>query len=453
MSIINSIQATFDHIRSDHHQGVFFKGAVGSFVIKFIGSGLLFASQVVLARLCGADQFGIYSYALSWLMILIIPAKLGFDTSLLRFIPEYTIKKDWGRLGGILHASFLHTGLISIALAVIGNLFIGIFEKFIQAQWILPIRIMLVVLPFYTLTVIRQAALRAFKKVVLADLPESVVRPILTILLAYSVTCFFRQLDATSAWLIQLAVVAVAFVLGTFLLLQKTPVAAKTVPRMKDTKFWLRTSLPMFLMNGMDIILSQASILFLGFFRPAEDIAIFSAASRIVILATFILMAINSIAAPMISELYYAQNRDALQSILRFSAKGIAVFTCCTTLLIVVFGRSILNLFGHEFVDGYFILLILLAGQTIKTLMGPASFLLNLTGHQNLTAKVMAVTVFVALVLNIILIPKWGATGAAIASGIILVMWNVTLVIMAIRVVHFDPSVFCLLRKEKMLPA
>lgn len=452
MSLLNAVQVSLNHIRVDRHRDIFIKGAAGSFLIKFIGSGLLFAAQVVLARLCGADQYGIYSYALSWLTILIIPAKLGFDTSLLRFIPEYAIKKDCGRLAGILRASFTHTGLISVACALAGNLFVSIFEKSIPAPWILPIRIMLIVVPFYALTVIRQAALRAFKNVVLADLPENIVRPILTVMLAYSVVFLHGELDAIGAWLIQLAAVFAAFALGTFLLLKKTRGTIKNVRRIHDTKFWLRTSVPMFLMNGMDIILSQASIVFLGFFRPAEDIAIFSAASRIVILATFMLMAVNSIAAPMISELYYAQQREALQSILRFSAKIITVFTVCTTLAIAVFGRVILNLFGSEFVDAYSILLILLVGQTIKTLMGPASFLLNLTGHQNLTTKVMAITVLISLLLNLLLIPIWGVFGAALASCIILVTWNITLVFLAIFVVRFDPSVFCLFRKAKVLP-
>ena len=60
MSWLNVIQETFDHIRFDRHRGVFIKGAAGSFLIKFIGAGLLFTSQVVLARVCGADQYGIY---------------------------------------------------------------------------------------------------------------------------------------------------------------------------------------------------------------------------------------------------------------------------------------------------------------------------------------------------------------------------------------------------------
>ncbi|MBN1558895.1 flippase [candidate division KSB1 bacterium] len=434
-------------ILADSNRAIFFKGAVGSFAIKFVGAGLLFLSQVALARLCGAEQYGFYAYALSWLTILSILAILGFDTSLLRFIPEYLVKSDWGRLRGIIRTSFVYSAIVSVCISVVGIAAIWFLRAKITAEWIAPLCIMLCALPFYAFTVIRQAALRAFKHVVLAELPESVLRPILLVLTAM-LFAHLGAVDATRAWLSQLIAILIAFVLGSVLLLQRMPRASGQSTIHYDDRLWLTTSMPMLLMSSMNIVLSQASIVILGFYRSSEEIAVFSAATRIVILATFILMAINSIAAPMISELYYANKRQELQSILRFSAKGIAVFTTLTSLLIVVLGRYVLSFFGRDFSDGYAILLVLLAGQTIKSFMGPASFLLNLTGHHNLTAKVMGIAVAVCIVLNVVLIPIWGVWGAALASGVTMALWNLTLVIMDILIVRLDPSIFCLLRRK-----
>ena len=50
--------------------------------------------------------------------------------------------------------------------------------------------------------------------------------------------------------------------------------------------------------------------------------------------------------------------------------------------------------------------------------------------------------------LNFLFIPKWGLGGAAVASGITMALWNVTLVILDRRVVQLDPSVLCLLNKK-----
>jgi O-antigen/teichoic acid export membrane protein len=445
------IQPIYKNIFVDQNREIFFKGVVGSFIIKFIGVGLLFLSQIILARFCGKDQYGFYTYALSWLVILTIITKLGFETSLLRFIPEFQVRSDWGRLRGIIRSSSQFVTIISIFIVLIGNLTIWMFNEVMAPELIKPLRIMLVVLPFYTLTFLRQATLRAFKNVVLAQLPENIIRPMVLVSIAFLFLNYFGELDSTNAWLSHFVAVLVSFFIGTILLYHKVPEETKTTTIIHDRKIWMNTSSTILLMDGMNVILSQGSIIVLGFYRPAEEIAVFSAAVRIAILSTFILMAINSIAAPMISQLYYANKRDELQSILRFSAKGIAIFTTSTTLLIIMFGKYVLALFGSGFIEGYYILLILLAGQTIKSLMGPASFLLTLTGHQNLTAKVMAVAVLVSMILNFILIPIWGMWGAALATGIILMLWNVTVVIMDVKIVQLDPSVFCLFRKNNRI--
>lgn len=443
------LYSKYKNIQKDQNRHIFFKGAVGSFAIKIIGAGFLFAVQVVLARLCGTEQYGFYAYALSWMTILSIVAKLGFDTSLLRFVPEYLVKKEWGRVLGIIRSSFFATALASIILTILGNIVLIFLQKSINPDWMVPLRLMLVVLPFYTLTVVRQAALRGFKNVVLAELPESVVRPILMIGCSFILFKVLGQLDAAHAWIGQLVAVVLSFILGTFLLFRRIPNEVKESPATHEHNLWLRTSLPMLLMSSMNIILNQASVIILGFYRSSEEIAIFAAAGRIVILATFILMAINSIAAPMISELFHSNKQDELQSLLGFSAKGIAVFTALTTVFLMALGRPILGLFGHDFVQGYVVLLILLIGQAIKSLMGPASFLLNLTGYQDLTAKVMSFAVLISIVLNFLFIPQWGVMGAAIASGATMALWNVTLVVLDRKIVNLDPSIFYFFKGKK----
>ncbi len=151
----------------------------------------------------------------------------------------------------------------------------------------------------------------------------------------------------------------------------------------------------------------------------------------------------------MISELFHSEKHHELQSLLKFSSMVISVITAFTTVFLVFFGRYILGLFGADFIEGYAVLMVLLIGQTIKSLMGPASFLLNLTGHHNLTAKIMALAVSLSILLNFLFIPKWGIMGAAIASGIIMTVWNVALVILDRKVVHLDPSIFYFIKRPK----
>ncbi len=440
-------------IRSDANRSIFVKGAAGSFVAKFFGAGLVFLSQAALARLLGAAQYGVYAYALSWMTVLAIFAKMGFETSLLRFLPEYKVKGQWPLFRGVIRFSFSLVGVVSLFFIVLGQMLLTLLSHRLDAELLLSFRIMLFVLPFFAWTAIRQSCLRGLKHVVLAELPEGVLRPLLLIAVAWLLAGRLAHFDAAWAWVSHLVAVFFAFVFGTVLLVKALPGEHRRARSQWKSRVWIKVSSPMLLMNSMNIILSQSAIVVLGIFKPAEQVAVFSASARIVILATFALLAVNSIAAPMISELFYAGKKRELQSLLRLAALGIAVVTFIAALFILLGGRLILGLFGKEFVDGYAVLLILLMGFMMKSFVGPASYLLNLTGHQNITAKAMAAAVVFAVLLSFVLIPKWGALGAALSSSLTMIVWNGTLLALNLKIVGIDPSLRSVFRKNRHLQA
>ncbi len=409
---------------------------------------MLFFAQVVLARKLGPKDYGIYAYALSWMTILSIFAKLGFETSLLRFVPEYKVHSEWSKFRGIINFSFSTVLLASIVISLIAAIVLYLLRSSISSEIVKPFFIMLLVLPFFSLTAIRQSCLRGLKHVVRAELPEGIIRPLILILVIYFSFNYVAPFDARDAWIAQLIAVVISFVVGTFLLVEKLPNSLKKYPSDYEKKAWLSISWPMLLMNSMNIILNQSAIVILGFYDSAESVAIFSAASRIIILIGFILLAVNSIAAPMISEFYYSGKRQELQSLLTFASKILFGFTLFSSVVIIVFGKWILGLFGKEFIAGYVVLLVLVVGHATKSLMGPASYLLNLTGYQNLTAKIMAIAVLISIACSFLLIPKWGAMGAALASTISMVFWNICLLVLNLKTVKLNPSITSLISKS-----
>jgi O-antigen/teichoic acid export membrane protein len=88
------------------------------------------------------------------------------------------------------------------------------------------------------------------------------------------------------------------------------------------------------------------------------------------------------------------------------------------TLALLFLGKTILSLFGPEFVAGYPVMVVLSIGLLIRALAGPLQGLLVVTGRQNVAAFALAVTVVINITLNILLIPKYGLMGAAIATSI-----------------------------------
>jgi len=94
----------------------------------------------------------------------------------------------------------------------------------------------------------------------------------------------------------------------------------------------------------------------------------------------------------------------------------------------IVWGKLFLLLaFGSPHETAYIPLIILLVGQLINSGAGSVGLLLNMSGHEQETARGMIVATVLNVVLNLLLIPLWGINGSSLATSVSLIVWNVLL--------------------------
>ena len=98
-------------------------------------------------------------------------------------------------------------------------------------------------------------------------------------------------------------------------------------------------------------------------------------------------------------------------------------------LFFAFFAEWVLGFSGESFVVGVSTLLILLAGRFYSSICGSVGSILQMTGNQHLFQNILLVAAIVNVVLNYLLIPIYGITGAAIASFICVVFWNTIMVL------------------------
>jgi len=96
-------------------------------------------------------------------------------------------------------------------------------------------------------------------------------------------------------------------------------------------------------------------------------------------------------------------------------------------LVLILFGREILSLFGAEFRAGYETLIILTLGQLLNAFTGPVGFLMIMTGNQRIATAVEAVSTTIQIGLVIALLPGWGIEGAAVGMATATVVRNVAM--------------------------
>jgi len=418
------------------------RGASGSFLVLMIGAIMAFGTNMLLARIMGVTQYGIYVYTLTWINILTMLCKLGMDTSSLRFIAMYNAKNEWGLLRGILSRSIQLVLLASTFIGVGASLVVWLLYEKIGSDQALTYWIAFLLLPLLGLTSLRTAALRAFKHVVQAGLPDSIFqRTTIAILAIFSYLYIQQYLQASLVMVFNVTGTLVAFVVGTIWLIRALPVEIHSAAPVYLSKEWLKVSLPLFFMSGMSMILNQTGIVLVGLIVDTENAGVYAVSVRISGLIIFGLLAANMILAPMISELYSTKKYRELQRLITLSARGIFVFTLVIGIGLAVFGKYLLGLFGEDFVAGYISLLILLSGQAVNALTGSVGLLMAMTGHQKEAAKIIGASAVLNIFLNLLFIPAMGMSGAAISTAISLAVVNLAMLYTVWCRLNINPTI------------
>jgi O-antigen/teichoic acid export membrane protein len=419
------------------------RGTVGSFALKISATGLTFLSTVILARLLGTSNFGVYAYAMNWISLLSIPSSLGLNWLLVREVATHKAKSSWELMRGILYWSNQLVLTTSICVAIVTL----IISWHLRNQGIetitLPFFISLASLPILALRSQRIAVMQGLQKVVLGQLPEFLIEPILFLgLIGILYWKFNASLDVL--WVIgaYILTISVTFILGAILLSRSLPSEVRSVKPQYQIKQWIQSALPFMLMGGLQTVNSRADITMLGAIKGADAVAVFVSIDKGVTIIVFILGVVGTVLAPTIASVYAMGNMEKLQKIVTKSARLIILVSLPTTLWFIVFGKWFLSLFGSEYVQGYSGLVILCIAQLFNAAAGSVGVLLSMTGHEKYIAINTGINAGLNIILNAVLIPIWGINGAAIASAITLINSNVFCGFWCIKKLDIHPTAF-----------
>ena len=102
----------------------------------------------------------------------------------------------------------------------------------------------------------------------------------------------------------------------------------------------------------------------------------------------------------------------------------------CSYIVITYFIPStILSMFGDEFKLAAMCLIILSIGKMFSAISGSVGTFLQMVGRQKIFQNILLVAALINIVLNSLLIPKYGIEGAAVASTASGVFWNLLMII------------------------
>lgn len=418
------------------------RGAGTAFAASAAGTLIVFANQALLARVLGADAYGRYIYAVTWVGLLVIFSNAGLGSAAVRFVSEYSAMNRFALLRGFLRRSAQVVLLLSLLSATILAVVVAVLRPRIGDELARAFWVGCLLVPIWSLLELRSASLRGFKRILAAQGPPQVLRPVL--FAAGIIGLYFLRSEGVSAPMAVVAnTVATVVSLGLVELLldrslgQQRHVQTDVLPRE-----WLAVSLPLLLMAGFGVILRSTDTLMLGFLKGTTDAGVYTVASRAAAFVPFMLTAVNTIAAPMIAEYYATGDRRRLQRTLKVGAWAVFVFATFVGVALTVAGGQLLGVFGQEFTAGYKPMLVLMGGQILNCLAGSVGYLLTMTGHQNQATVILGGGAGLNIILNALLIPAFGTLGAAMATATSMIAWNLGMLWAVAKHLGVNPTIF-----------
>ena len=399
--------------------------AIGVFAVRAGSAALLFLTQIVLARWMGAAEYGLFVTAWTCVLVLGGIVHIGFNVAMMRLAPQYYANKDYGAFRGLWAGGRRVATTSATVVALLGLAAIWIVEMEGSAALALPLALAFLCLPLYTRTDVQDGLGRGQGWTMDSIVPPFIVRPLA--LLAMVAVAFVAGSPATAVTGMMLAFFSVvaANVMQTVLLKRRIRESVPEATPTYDYAGWFKISLPLLAGGISEIITLNADVLLLNLYRPPEEIGIYYAAAKTTALALFVLYAVGTAYAGRIAAASALGNRADIETLVGQAVRWTFIPSAAVTLAILAAGYPVLASFGDGFTDAYPLMFILAAGILTKASMGPSELILNMLGHQRASALSMATAAVLSVALNLLLIPIWGVTGAAIATATAIVSMSV----------------------------
>lgn len=393
------------------------------------------AFTIAVARALGVRETGVLVSVIALISILSNTAELGADTGVSRFIPQARVEGRSHELRRIVDVALLPVILGGGILGLLTFIFAPqLSQAFVhgasRAHGVVYLRVFAVAVPLLAALRVALAATRGMGTMVPYVAILDVGLPVLRLVPA--MVALVAGLGAVAfafGWMIPAAISFVAAMLAMYALIRKaqaTEPATAAPPRpfgrlAKD--FWA-FSTPRAIATLFQVTVFGLDVLLLGALATSAQAAVYGAAGRIAVMGTFALAAAGIPLAPQIAHLLARGSRDRAEAVFQAATWWIMVASWPFGLAVAVYAPLIMRVYGRGFPSGHTALSILSLAMLVQIGTGNNRIVLLMGGKSLWNLLFSGLALVTNVVLNVILIPRYGMNGAAIAWAITILVDN-----------------------------
>ncbi len=388
-------------------------------MLAVAGQSVAYFLTIVLARQLSVDGFEAYAVASAAFTLMVMYTPRGLEKYALRLLPALYERRDWAQARGYLRFGLRRTFTTSIVLGLVTFLWVKYFSDY-PAAIKLAIAVSCLSLPAGALVHYYVEVLSANGKDILATAIFRVAVPITVLFLVGVLLYLPIELSGPMAvgswgmaWLVMLIVIVI-------MVRQTTMPEVWSAEPAEDKSTWSSAARPILIFIMSLALLAQVGVIALDRLHPSATavgayVAAIGTANMTLVMATSTNRYYARRLSILLEQKDYAGVLVVRRERLRWLLPAMAVFLAT----VFYFGSEILGFFRPEFVDeGLTALKIFAVSTAISVLFALAPTYLKYMGHNRTTRNMVVGAAIVQIILLIVLVPPFAATGAAVAYAV-----------------------------------
>lgn len=377
---------------------------------------------IVLARSLGTEEYGLYALLMWFLVLATLISSLGLGEMARRFVAEAIGRQNTAEPKGIVRLTLLGRGLAALVVALAILAFSGLWAKafaepshqiyfVLVAFALLPNALNMALISIF-------AGFQKYEYWAYSILATNPLRAVLVIL--FMVWGFGLQ----AVLILNIGIWALGVLIGVFLLRRLIPLRALFAASPLESaakKRALKYALTLTGIMGVNYFLfQQAEVLFLGLYRPVEEVGFYTLACKLPLMAMMLgPIVLGSVLVPAISEQFGKGDIEKLKRIYATSARYLMMLSLPLAATGVALARPIISLlYGADYAPVVEIMQVLFIPFAMMGITHAATSVIYGINQPAFVLKVGLLLACLNVGLAIWLIPKYGLIGAAIGSSV-----------------------------------
>jgi O-antigen/teichoic acid export membrane protein len=390
---------------------------------RMISVGLNFVAQVLIVRYLSTTDFGAWAYGLSIVAFCQGFATLGLDRAITRFIPIYHEKEEYGKMFGtilLVLGSVLLIGALIVAVFYAAPAQLSGLMKDGQAPVSLLL-IMIFLVPVEAIDGLLIGLFASFTSPRAIFVRKHVLGPGLklaavALMIAWESSVTFLAYGYLAAYVIGVAMYVVVFVQllrrqGLFAHLQRRSIQ---MPAKEIFAF----TIPLLTSDLVTIVMHSVDVLLLGYFHDATQVAIYRVVLPAAHLNKVVINSFGLLFTPLAARLYAKDDYSAINDLYWRTAIWLGVLSFPIFALTFSAAKPLtVFLYEARYESSWVIMSLLSLGYYFNVALGFNGLTLKVLGKLRYVVMINLLAVVINLALNLLLIPRYGALGAAIGTA------------------------------------